>query len=148
MEVAGLKLKSERRKNLIRLLLSTTVGWFSLDYVVNRLDSNDPTEIREDLRGNDRIAMHQTLRMQMLERAASQNSQSPSANNPRYLNPQNFNTMNSNTMNPSLKRILSVFRYLMKVSYSIYSFFYLHSTLLISDCIQLFLSLSTRLVDY
>lgn len=71
MEACGLKFTSARRQ-VIASMLTSTVGWYALDYFISKEASADLGQDREDLRGTDRLNMHQRLRNQMLQRARSE----------------------------------------------------------------------------
>jgi hypothetical protein len=111
MEVCGLKFKTTQQQ-VVRSLLTTTVGWYALDYLINRKTSTDLTQDREDLRGNDRMEMHRRLRMRMLQRASSQQSSSDEPESAGITNQNATNVVNAQSL---WERIVTLLRLSIKV---------------------------------
>ena len=106
MESCGLVFQRKRKGRLVASLLTTTFGWFALDYVINHRKSNVPSENREELRGYDRVEMHRILRTQMMRRATLQPGEDNTSDSQRTITTSSTTQQNENRMDAQWKRIL------------------------------------------
>ena len=115
MEVCGLKFKTSNQ-GLVRKLISTVLGWYVSETIVDKARINLPIETQESLRGTTRMEMHRRLRRQMMERA--------------HIHPRSSNDVQSNhsqtarteTSNSSLQQLVVVAQNSISVGSQIFRF--------------------------
>lgn len=101
MEVCGLQFKTSKQ-GLVRKILSTILGWYVLEIVIDKARIDHPIETQESLRGTTRMEMHQRLRRQMMERAQIQTE---SSNDMQFDHSQ---TTRNETLRSPLQQLLAV----------------------------------------